>query len=929
MQRKTINSYRQIVTNFLSEVLNSSPDNELIEQLLRVVISSDFVLDQLQRYPETFLSLLNSKDLNNGYEAGVLATSLMRLTEKVDSIASMEKALRDFRRREMIRLIWRDALDLADIEETMRDTAWLAETCLSVAVGWAQPQLEQRYGQPCSLQGEPQKLQVIAMGKLGGGELNLSSDIDYILCYPESGQTNNPNDSIENQWFFVKLAKQLSLLLNRVTQDGFVFRVDMRLRPFGDSGPLVMNHIALRNYFATSARQWERYAFVKAKVLCGEPQANEALLTLCQSFAYQQTADEQIIKVLKEIKVKICQQVMRHSSERNIKLGEGGIREAEFIVQAFQLIYGDKDFDLRHQNFLQVLSALQLKQYIAPLVAEQLQDAYLLLRRVENRLQAVNDQQEHRLPQQVDLRERLAYGLHYANWDDLNMTLEQARSFISKQFAKVVNQSLEEISLSKAETIRNIHYKKKLALQEATETWREQSQTLAKPAAYEQWRPFLTSLEKEVLKYSHADQVIDRVLALLSVLLEQFADQYEVLERQIGKLVKVCSASEWLAEELTQRPELVMELLLAEKFGLPENLILMQVLLQKRLLNDLGEKDQATFVTLLNAFKYEYTMRIAVADVLGYLSVMRVSDLLTDLAIALLRQGLRWVWDEFIAEYGLPKRSDGKLCEFDFIIVAYGKLGGIELSYTSDLDLVFLHGADEDELTNGKESITGGQFYQRLGKRLVELLSMQTVNGRLYKIDTQLKPMGKGGMLVNSFARYANYQRDNAWTWEHQALVRARAIAGDEKLMGSFSQLRHEILNKPRNIAELTKDVVMMRERMMAEKIIDPQLFHLKDDPGGITDIEFMAQFVVLAWSQHQALLLMFPDNIRIFETAESAGLLARRTADLLCEAYRIYRKAMHHLALEGKSAVVSKGTFLSLRQQVCEVWRVLLGEDR
>ncbi|OGT30712.1 MAG: hypothetical protein A3E87_07065 [Gammaproteobacteria bacterium RIFCSPHIGHO2_12_FULL_35_23] len=916
---------KAIITNFLKTLPTKiSVIPNLQDHFIKLVVASDYILEQVHTHSEIIVELLLSDDFFKNYVLEDYVQRFDSYCQQVTTYFELEAGLRQFRRREIIRLIWRDVLGFADIEAIMYETSLLAESCITVAVKYLQSWLEERFGEPVNSAGDKQLLQIITMGKLGGQELNLSSDIDLILCYPESGNTISSTDSISNQQFFVKLAQQLIQILNKITSDGFVFRVDMRLRPYGESGPLVINFASLRDYFMKSARQWERYAFVKARILYGDKANNERLNKLCQEFVYQTSDDKEIMFVLKNIKIQICQQVLIRSMGDNIKLGEGGIREIEFIVQVFQLVYGEKHIELRNQNLLAVLNLLKAKLFIDPVVAEQLQQAYIFLRLIENRLQAFHDKQEHRLPADSLLQQRLAYILNYQDWNALNQALQETRKVVSKQFAKIMNQSFEEISISKAETIRNINYKRQVAVKDLLTEWKKSS-LIANIGNEDLWRTFSESLTMEALKHEHPTDVASRTIKLLATLIEQSPEVLTTLETHIEKLVQVSGSSEWLATELTQYPKLLIELVSLHNIDLPIDLKEMQLLLKKKVLKFEQSQGVEKFLALLNQFKYEYTMRIAVADVLEQIKVMRVSDLLTDLAIAIVREILQWVWHEAIIVYGLPQTTGGKLCELNFIVVAYGKLGGIELSYSSDLDLVFLHNADENALTNGATSITGAQFYQRLGKRFVELLSSATPTGKLYTVDTQLKPMGKAGMLVNNFSTYANYQQSSAWTWEHQALVRARVIAGDEHLAEEFAQLRRSVLMQHRDIKELRTEVIAMRERMRAEKKHDDENFHLKEDLGGITDIEFLAQYVVLAWAQQQPLLLMFPDNIRIFETCESAGLLSRRTVDLLCDAYRTFRTASHRLTLAGKQGIVSKNKFLELRQEIHRIGQFLL----
>jgi glutamate-ammonia-ligase adenylyltransferase len=880
-------------------------------QLETVLAASEFFWRNISIKPELFFELIDSGCFNksSGYEqySQTLAVQLQGVENQND----LEKRLRQFRQQEMLRLIWRDVLQLASLEEIMLETSHLAEVCILQTAEVLQNWLEARYGQPQTKSGERQRLQIIAMGKLGGQELNLSSDVDLIFCFSEAGFTQSGSRSISNEQFFIKLAQQLSTSLSRVTEDGFVFRVDLRLRPFGQSGALAISLAALGSYFNKSARAWERYAFVKARVL--GKQVNTELLNLCRQFVYQQSSDSSLMTVLKGIKEKLQQEVKKKDLQDNIKLGPGGIRELEFVVQVFQLIYGEKDQALRQQNLLETLSSLHEKNHISIELMRQLRAAYLFLRQVENRLQAYNDQQTHSLPTEEKLQNNLAKSMRFLSWSALQERLAEVKAAVVRPFTTVINQSLEDISISKAESIRQSRAERRQAV-EAVFTACEQGLS----------EELLTKLVMTVLNCAESETIAQRVVSLLKVLDKQQLNALADYQLFVSRLVKVAQAGEWLVTELLQKSSLLSELLARSELSLPVDLLGM-IKQRDDFLQSNTESSTEVLLAGLNQFKYQMMMRIALADVLEERTVMQVSDLLTDLAIAVMRGLLAKLWAEMTARYGRPRKEDGSLCDQDFVVVAYGKLGGIELSYTSDLDLVFLYDASDATLTSGEKPITGAQFYQRLAAQLIQMLSIPGETGRLYEVDTQLRPMGKAGLLANSFSAYAKYQKEQAWTWEHQALVRARVIAGDQQLAERFSVLRCQVLGRVKNIAELKSAIVSMREKMRSEKISAEEGFSLKQGHGGMVDIEFLAQYVVLAWSSQQPLLLMFPDNIRIFETCESAGLLSRQTVDSLCDAYRTFRKAFHRLALQGKSGLVSDRELRQERKNVLTAWRHIL----
>lgn len=906
------------MAQFAQNVLNSE---QFKKELSCVTTGSDYVFEHCMSTPEKIISLWNSGDLKQEYDNQTYQEKLIQLNRVGMSVDEWNSVLRAFRHREMIRIIWRDINEFAALEETLADLSNLADACLLITLNYIQETMRPVWGLPCDKAGKVQNLQIIAMGKLGGQELNLSSDIDLVFTYPEEGETQGGEQTINNQVYFIKLTQQLIQILNRVTVDGFVFRVDTRLRPYGESGPLVIPFSSLKNYFINSARLWERYAFIKARILAGDAENNQRLEKLIHEFTYQTASDKQIMQTLKSIKEKICEQVIQQSMQQNIKLGSGGIREIEFVVQVFQLIYGSEDITLRGKNLIKTLQLLWKNLYLKPDAATNLLKAYYFLRELENRIQSFADKQTHDLPMDELQQARLAKTLGYADWAELLTEINKHRKLVSKKFSKLTEQSFAEISVSKAKALRNIKFEQQLVLTKELQAWQIQYTELAQFNT-QHWKEFTEKLINSLLVYPEQKTILSHLLKLLTAIIKGNILPFDQLNNYLEKLVQLCRTSNWFIDAILQHPILLKEGLTQPTLLLPTDPEGMRLALEKFLSAQTNIKN---ILPHLIKFKMEYITRIALADILAILPVMQVSDRLTDLACIILQKIMHNSWLELCNEYGRPKRINGERCELDFIIVGYGKLGGIELGYTSDLDLVFLHDADEQALTDGANPISGAQFYQRLAKRIMEDTTIQTEAGRLYAIDTRLKPMGQAGLLVNSFNGFTHYQKQNAWTWEHQALVRARPIAGDEKLAQQFRQLREKILSLPRDIYQLRKDILDMRERMRNQQKIAQGAFHLKHDAGGMTDIEFLAQYVVLAWSQRQPLLTMFPDNIRIFETCESAGLLSRKTVDALCNAYRDLRRFYHHRALQDKSGLVGNNRFVEQRAAVQKVWHFLL----
>jgi [glutamine synthetase] adenylyltransferase / [glutamine synthetase]-adenylyl-L-tyrosine phosphorylase len=895
-------------------------DFDFRDQLRAVVNASDYVFHALSSQPDLLSTLYHSGDLWRPYYLGEYQQRLNAFIQQADDV---KKALRVFRQREILRLIWRDITSFSETHEILAETSALAIACIRQSVRYATKQVVAKFGEPVLQNGKPATLHVIAMGKLGGDELNLSSDIDLIFCYPDVDQSKQINLKIDAQWFFTKIAQQVISLLNEATESGFVFRVDMRLRPFGESGPMVMSCSSLYDYWDKHAEFWERYACVKARVVCGERETIRDLRNHIKSFVYQSTSNDMVIAGLLRIKSQICRRDSRAVSEDHLKLGIGGIREIEFIIQAFQLINGREDEELRETPLKKVLVLLKDLGYLRPSIAGQFEKAYDFLRRTENHLQAKNDQQMHTLPHDEAQRQALAISMGFNDWAAFDKKLSTYRHFVTQRFNKMIIEPLAQTDDRVKRTIETFNFQSLLTLEAELKKWFAEVESKDWDVDSDYWNSFKQKLSSRIRHFSDPVMILYRLTPLMEAILSDGFGRILRYHHVASRLIRMCAASTWVPEYLRDDIALLTHSVTTDTFDFP-TLATRRVNLGKAL--DLAETfDEKT--AALHHYREKAMMRIAIADTLHKLPVMRVSDLLTDVAIAIVDHVQNIVWRWMVTEYGRPERDDGSACELDFIVLAYGKLGGIELGYVSDLDLVFLHGANEQAMTSGgKTSITGAQFYQRLTQKMIQLLSEQTAFGRLYYVDTRLRPMGRSSNIVTSFSAFKRYQEEDAWTWEHQALVRARVISGDDRLSSDFKQLRESILGRARDEAKLKQDIIEMREKMRVEHTHHEDEFNLKRDPGGITDIEFLAQYVVLAWSYRQPELLIYTDNIRILETAETAGLLSRGMVDGLCEAYRRLRNKRHHLALRAQPGRVSKGYFLTYRQLVTAAWLALLG---
>ncbi|HCB14096.1 MAG TPA: bifunctional [glutamate--ammonia ligase]-adenylyl-L-tyrosine phosphorylase/[glutamate--ammonia-ligase] adenylyltransferase [Gammaproteobacteria bacterium] len=926
------------------------PAGIALEPLVQVWACSEFAARACIREPALLQELLASGDLSTHYALNDLAERLEQCLVNVTDEAQLGVALRRFRRREMVRIAWRDLAGLSGLTETLNDLTGLADVAVSAALdrlyAW---QCQQRYGVPRDAEGQPQQLVVLGMGKLGGCELNFSSDIDLILTYPCQGQTDGPR-VVSNEEFFRRLGQRLSKSLAEITAEGFVFRVDLRLRPFGDSGPLAMSFAAFEDYYQNHGRDWERYAMIKARVIAGHPLAGGQLLTALRPFVYRRYLDYNAFEALRGMKALIAQEVERKGMQRNIKLGPGGIREIEFIGQAFQLIYGGREPALRERSIVVVLDNLAASGRLPESAVDALKKAYVFLRRVENRLQAWADRQTHELPEDGLAKLRLAYAMGYPDWDTFNQELARHTEQVSHQFAQVFGNGTGQLpAAGNTDLVELWHgdpdeeHAQRLLTERGFENpasaW-NRLRALRNGFSYRAMSPrgrarldtLIPSILEAVTAVPQPAATLERILNLVeavarrSVYLALLADHPQAL----AQLVKLCAASGWIAQHLTRYPLLLDDLLspatLYAPLDRPRLALELEQQLQQAPANDAEEQLNA-----LRYFKQVQVLRVAAADVSGAMPLMIVSDHLTEIAETLLRKVLELAWAHLSPRFGQPRcMVEGVERDAQFAIVAYGKLGGIELNYGSDLDLVFLHDSTGGrQLTTGPRQIDNAAFFAKLLQRIVHLLTTRTGAGDLYEVDTRLRPSGRAGLLVSSFEAFAEYENHQAWTWEHQALVRARVVAGPAPLVERFQAIRREILQRERDPVQLRQEVCDMRERMRAELDTSTnESFDLKQGQGGIADIEFMVQYEVLANACRCPDLLIFTDNIRQIDGLERFGILSIADAARMRHAYRGLRRRIHLLKLQEQPARISMDEAREARESVMGIWRRLMEGD-
>jgi glutamate-ammonia-ligase adenylyltransferase len=939
----------------LAAALDASPAG-VRASLPLVFATSDFVAQACSRHPEFLIELVRSGDLGRRLRRADFVARAPALSMPGQSTpmpdADFITELRRWRRREMVRIAWRDLAGWASLEETLSELSVFADTAIQSAYEHARQSLITRYGTPRSPAGVEQPLIVVGMGKLGGGELNFSSDIDLVFLFPEHGVTDGPR-SIENEEFFTRLGQGLIRLLETPTHEGIVFRVDMRLRPFGDSGALVSSFSSFEDYLQRHGRDWERYAYVKARAITAADRYTEIYANAVRPFVYRRYVDYGVFESLREMKILIEREVERRELADHVKLGPGGIREIEFVVQAFQLIRGGRIKRLQTVSLLEALPLLDGSKLLPPNVVLELHAAYSFLRRLENRIQMLADAQEHQLPKDELSRARIALAMGATDWAALLTELEGHRTRVSRHFKAVVFSTSREAENGSV----------RMDLGRFWDTQGEQAalaESLAKAGMPDSDDAARILLE---LRSSGAVRKLDepgrkRLQALLPILMTDVAASREplaVLRRLIRiieaigqrsvyfallheseaarrRLIDLCGRGDFLANQIAAHPLLLDELLDARLLlDLPSRAELVTEL--DVMMDQLPEaNDPERQVETLRQFQRAAIFRVAVADLTGLLPVMHVSDRLTEIAELIVERAMSLAWQQMTEQFGVPMSDENpgigsgrrpvRICA-----AGYGKLGGMELGYSSDLDLVFLHDSQgEQQETNAAKPVDNQVFFIRLAQRIVHLLTMHSRGGRLYEVDQRLRPSGKGGMLVTNILAFAEYQSKEAWTWEHQALLHARAVAGSPELRTRFEAVRMNALRNDVRRDKLREDVASMRERMRRElSRAKPGEFDIKQDAGGIADIEFLAQYWALLWAHDKPPVAMFSDTIRQLESVASADLVSQSTVDVLTHAYREYRMRSHRLSLEMREPIVAATEFVETRAAVTKIWNATM----
>ena len=929
--------------------LDFYPSPEFSASMVKVWCSSLFIAESCLRRPEILIDLVATGDLSTLYNIHSYADKLA--LKQPDSVASLMQELRWFRRREMIRIAWRDLAGWAQLSETLAELSWLADACIQFALDFLYEQACEKRGTPLLSDGSPQQIVILGMGKLGAYELNYSSDIDLIFAYAENGVLPDRKETSYSE-FFTRLCQSLVKVLDEITVDGFVFRTDIRLRPFGDSGPIIMTFDGMENYYQTQAREWERYAMIKARQVAGDFKTGIQLMAMLKAFVYRRYLDYGAFEELRSLKAQITQELRRKDRMDNVKLGSGGIREIEFIGQAFQLIRGGNEKTLQTRGILDVLRILGELELLTVNDAASLTQSYCFLRRVENHIQQYQDRQTHDLPTSALVRQILAYSLDYPDWSSFKNQLDMVRAQVHAVFDQVFSLSRQDVknqqsqqiwicAVDDVELLDNLsaygfqqHGDSLIAIKHFKNAASVRRLTSKGAKVLDRLMPLVIEAMQQV---DNPDETLKRMLGLFeavagrNVYLSLLAENPDAL----AQLVRLSSASPWICDYLARYPVLFDELLDTRTLFEP----LKKEILDEQLavlLANIEVQDLEQLMIALRQFKHTNMLRVAAADIMGMIPIMVVSDYLTYIAESIVAHVIDRAWLMLTEKHGFPPGCDNTVK--GFAVLGFGKLGGIELGYGSDLDMVFLYDCkDGNALTDGEASapahaphlrpvgekpISCALFYGRLGLKIRHILDTKLLSGVLYDVDMRLRPSGDSGLLVTHINAYEDYLKNQAWTWEHQALVRGRFIAGDLGLKAQYEAIRRRILSLPRDTELLKTEVREMREKMrnaLATKESDK--FDLKQSKGGIADIEFIVQFGVLALAAKNEALTTYTDNVRLLEALQQDGFMSKMDAEALKAAYCTYRDTGHKLVLQGERAVINEIEVVGMRKQVEQIW--------
>lgn len=857
----------------------------------------------------------------------------------------LSAALRVVRQLVMERLMTLDCAQQADLHTVTRGVTELAELALDRACAQVRQELDARHGRPAGPEGQEVPLWIIGMGKLGARELNVSSDIDLIYVYEHEGETLGLPDGrgkISNHEYFSKAVKTIYNLIGDTTEHGFVFRVDLALRPHGNSGPAAISLSSLEDYLQIHGREWERFAWLKSRVVAPLDAVRapnvQALRNVVLPFVFRKYLDYSVFESLRSLHRQIREHAMRRSAghpERanDVKLSRGGIREIEFTVQLLQVVRGGQFPELRCRPTLEALQRLTRSSLMPVETAEQLAQAYVFLRNVEHRIQYLDDQQTHVLPTRDDDLEWIASTMGFSDASGFLLQLDAHRELVAQEFDTLLGGSQSgqcpsgncngprATQTASAPDLETLIEDLPPLMAERLMGWRDnikvrglRDEARARLFRLVQRTAQRVGQEQDGLQATAALRFIDwlepllRRESYLALLLERPA----VHER----LLDLLGAAKWPARYLQQHPGVIDELasdqLFSERFDAAA--FEQEMALRLAALESTGEDDDENLLNLLRRAQHAEIFRTLARDIEGAITVEQVADDLSALADSVLRVTAQWCWQRLKQRH----REDPQ-----FGIIGYGKLGGKELGYGSDLDIVFIF---DDEDDNAPE------IYTAWVRKLINWLTVKTGEGDLYEIDTALRPNGNSGLLVTSFKSYANYQQqrgsNTAWTWEHQAMTRARFVLGSDSLRQRFDNVREAVITAPRDAQALKQEIVSMRERVRSAHPVRGDWFDVKHSRGGMLDAEFVVQYLVLSQSAQHPELVANLGNIALLQRAEKAGLLPAGVGQAAASAYRELRRMQHTSRLDEGSGLVPEALVTTHRDAVLALWQAVFADQ-
>jgi len=880
--------------------MSSSGQNHVLEY-------SPFLNQLVSRHPDWLEALQSTGRLDKPSppDSQVLGRSIVN--------NGLDPGLRQFRNKEMMRLIWRDLNDLAPVDEILEELSTLADVCLQAAVSHHTRVLEEKHGVARNPEGEAQRLIVIGLGKLGGCELNLSSDVDIIFCYPDRGECDGRR-GLSNEQFFTRLSRGVIRSLSEITADGFCFRVDTRLRPFGDSGPLVSSFAALEQYYQREGRDWERYALIKARPVAGDLASGELLLSILKPFVYRRYIDFGAIEALREMHANVREDAFHKDRMDDIKRGPGGIREIEFLVQTFQLLRGGREPGLQTPSIFKAAANLQKLQLLPVDVVSELLTAYRFLRRTENRIQALHDQQTHRVPAGEDGL-RVAQAMGFEDMPGFQVALEQKRKKVQALFEQSLPQTDKPAD---GANVWNAYWQRlRNSTQDET---REEAD----------WKP-LSDFVKRLSRLSLSQRASRRLDQFMPLLLERFDDQSPddaIVNRVLDLVSSICrrsaylsllvqnpdaskrmlelfSASKRVAEAVTRYPALLDELIDPSLGAYPPTRKDIQAGTQ-RILD--SSNDTETTLQDLNYFKQMIGLRVAVAVIKSTMSAFEASTALSQLAESLVQAVL------FLSRLEVVSRH-GHLPGPELAVIAYGSMGACALGFDSDLDLIFLF-QPVTEKSDGARPLSAERYHTNVARRMLSLMSATTPSGRLYSIDARLRPNGRSGLLVSSVEAFKRYQMEEAWVWELQALTRARAFTGDSQTAEQFAVIRHDILTTGRDKTMVKSEVLTMRERLRKEHGNSKPLKH---GHGGLLDIEFVVQLGLLLNANEYPEVIGSAQVGAQLAALRDCGWIDTDEYKILDSAYAQLSHARLQADLVDDSASFETTSLLNIAQALCD----------